>query len=246
MTPCVAAEPSTPHPEPSDHGFAMSIARTFRPALALAALALAAACASDVGTAPAGLSAAAPARSLGAVGTVFTVQLRAFPNDPIIPTDPLFPTDPLYGYGQLRVRLGAVVDDACLPPNPITPQPGTTVLSLCGRIFNEGGALYRGASIFLTQVGGDGWIQVAQLNGTIPTDPCRRYEIGGASLVSDALAADMIANPTKYLINFEGDVSGERTTISGVFDGSAWGPVGTRPETDPYFASKVCSVNITP
>ncbi|HEU4722351.1 MAG TPA: hypothetical protein VFS59_13410 [Gemmatimonadaceae bacterium] len=230
----------------------MTTLRTLRPALALAALALAAACASDAGTAPAELTADAPARSLGAVGTVFTAQLRAFPNDPIFPTDPVipndpvFPNDPLYGYGQVRIRLGSVVDDTCLPPSPITPQPGTTVLSLCGRIFNEGGARYRGAGIYLTQVGGDGWIQVAQLNSTIPTDPCRRYEIGGAALVSDALAADMIANPTKYLINFEGDVSGERTTISGVFDGSAWGPVGARPETDPYFAAKVCSVAITP
>jgi hypothetical protein len=224
----------------------MTIARTFRPALVLAALALAAACASDAGTAPAMLTAGAPVRLLGDVGSVFTVQLRAFPNDPLIPTDPVFPTDPLYGYGQLRVRLGSVVGDACLPPSPITPQPGTTLLSVCGRIFNEGGALYRGGAIFRTQVGGDGWIQVAQLDGQIPTDPCRRYEIGGAVVVSDAIAADMVVNPTKYLVNFDGDVGGEATSIGGAFDGSAWGPVGARPETDPYFTSKVCNVTITP
>lgn len=218
----------------------MLTARTLRPALALAALALAGACASDAGTAPADLTPVAPARSLGAVGSVFTVQLRAFPNDPIIPTDPL------YGFGQLQVRLGSLVDDSCLPPNPVTPQPGETRLSLCGRIFNEGGALYRGGAIYQAELGGDGLILITQLGGAFPTDPCRRYEIGGAVVVSDAIAADMTTNPTRYVVNFEGDVGGETTSIGGAFDGTAWGPVGTRPETDPYFSSKVCSVAITP
>ena len=162
-------------------------------------------------------------------------------------TSPSFPTDPVYGYGHLQVRLGSVVGDACLPPNPITPQPGTTVLSLCGRIFNEGGALYRGGGLYAGSPGlGDGYVQVATFNGAIPNDACRRYEIAGSTIVSDALAADMIANPTKYTVQFDGDVLGEATAVGGAFDGSAWGPVGSRPETDPYFSAKVCSVALTP
>jgi len=56
----------------------------------------------------------------------------------------------------------------------------------------------------------------------------------------------MTTNPTWYVVNFEGDVGGQTTSIGGAFDGTAWGPVGTRPETDPYFSAKVCSVAITP
>jgi hypothetical protein len=224
----------------------MSTLRTVRP-LALAAITVAlAACASDTGTAPSAMSPTGPARAIGTFGSVFTVQLRAFPNDPLYPTDPIIPTDPIYGFGNLQVRLGSLVDDRCLPPSPITPQSGETLLSVCGRIFNEGGALYRGGSIWMTQVGGDGSILIAEFGGTIPNDPCRRYEIGGAVVVSDATAADMIANPTRYFVHFGGDVGGEATAIGGAFDGSAWGPVGTRPETDPFFSAKVCSVAITP
>ena len=56
----------------------------------------------------------------------------------------------------------------------------------------------------------------------------------------------MIANPTKYKVQFDSDVLGEATAIGGAFDGSAWGPVGTRPETDPFFSAKVCSVAVKP
>ena len=219
----------------------MSTTRALRSALALAALAFPlAACASDAGTAPSTMTAAGPARAVGTFGSVFNVQLRALPPNPIIPTDPL------YGFGNLQVRLGSLVDDSCLPPNPVTPQPGETLLSVCGRIFNEGGALYEAGGIYMAELGGDGSIAIVQFGGTIPSAPCRRYDLGGAVVVSDAIAADMIANPTRYTVNFEGDVSGESTSIGGAFDGSAWGPVGTRPETDPYFSAKVCSVAITP
>jgi len=224
----------------------MSTFRTLRP-LAPVTLAIAfLACVPDAGTAPSTMTAGAPSRAIGTFGSVFTVQLRAFPTDPLFPTDPTIPTDPIYGFGNLRVRLGSLVDDSCLPPNPITPQPGQTLLSLCGRIFNEGGALYRGGAIYMNQVGGDGTILVAQFANTYPVDPCRRYEIGGALVVSDAIAADMVANPTRYLVNFDGSVGGEPTSIGGAFDGSAWGPVGTREETDPFFGSKVCNVDVTP
>jgi hypothetical protein len=30
-----------------------------------------------------------------------------------------------------------------------------------------------------------------------------------------------------------------------LLNGAAWGPVGSRPETDPFFAEKVCSVTVT-
>jgi hypothetical protein len=41
-------------------------------------------------------------------------------------------------------------------------------------------------------------------------------------------------------------IGGSPTRIGGLLDGSAWGPVGARPETDWYFAEKVCSVAVTP
>ena len=228
----------------------MSTPSTIIPRVALAALSLAiAACVPDAGTAPAGLTPSAPARSLGAVGTVFNLQLRAFPNDPVFPTDPLIPTDPIYGSGNLHIRLGSVVGDACLPPNPITPQPGTTLLAVCGRIFNAGGALYRGGGIYQTNLFGDGFVQVAAFNGTLPPNPCHRYDVAGTVTVSDAIASDMILNPNQYLVRMDGDVAGTTTQIAGLFDGSAWGSA-TQPgdpyqPSDPYFAEKVCTAAIT-
>jgi len=223
----------------------MFTARTIRLRVAFATLSIAlAACASDAGTAPTSLAPATPDRSLAAVGSVFNLQLRAFPNDPV------FPTDPLYGSGNLHIRLGSVVDDACLPPNPITPQPGTTLLSLCGRIFNAGGALYRGGGIYQTNLFGDGFIQVAAFNGALPPNPCHRYDVAGTVTVSDAVAADMILNPTHYLVRMDGSVSGTTTAIAGLFDGSAWGsaasPTDPYQPGDPFFAEKVCAVAITP
>jgi hypothetical protein len=221
----------------------MSTTRTLRSGLVLAALSLAA-CAPDAGTSPTSLAPGAPGRSLGAVGSVFNLQLRPYP------TDPIFPNDPLYGAGNLHIRLGSVVGDACLPPNPITPQPGTTVLAICGKIFNAGGALYRGGGIYQTNLLGDGLIQVAAFNGTIPNDPCHRYDVAGSVTVSDAIATDMIVNPTHYLVRMDGNVSGTTTAIAGLFDGSAWGltarPGDTYQTSDPYFAEKVCAVAITP
>ena len=214
-----------------------------RVAFAVFALAIAA-CSPDAGTAPTSLAPATPDRSLGAVGSVFNLQLRAFPNDPV------FPTDPLYGSGNLHIRLGSVVGDACLPPNPITPQPGTTALAVCGKIFNQGGALYRGGGIYQANLFGDGFIQVAAFNGVLPPNPCHRYDVAGTVTVSDAVAADMILNPTHYLVRMDGAVSGTTTAIAGLFDGSAWRSA-TQPgdpylPSDPYFAEKVCTVAITP
>ena len=121
-------------------------------------------------------------------------------------------------------------------------------MSVCGRIFNEGGALYEGGAIYLLGDGlGDTFsIQVASFNNTIPNDACRRYEIAGAVAVPDAVAADMVAQTTSYAVIFDGDVGGSPTRIGGRFDGSAWGLVGQRVETDPFFAEKVCGVSITP
>jgi hypothetical protein len=220
----------------------MSNARAARATLAATAIALATACTPETGTAPAALTPSAPNRVLSDAGSVFTLQLRS------IPTDPIFPNDPVYGYGHLQIRLGSLVDLSCLPPNPITPQPGYTVLSLCGRIFNEGGALYRGGAIYKADLdlGGDGFVTVATFGGPFPTEPCRRYDISGGVMVPESIAADMIVNTTDYRVLMDGDVAGAPTRIGGAFDGSAWGPVGTRPESDPYFAAKVCGVAITP
>lgn len=223
----------------------MTRARTVRARLVLGALSISiAACVPDAGTAPAGLAPRTPDLSLGAVGTVFNLQLRAFPNDPV------FPTDPTYGSGNLHIRLGSVVGDACLPPSPITPQPGTTLLAVCGKIFNAGGALYRGGGIYQTNLFGDGFVQVAAFNGTLPPNPCHRYDVAGSITVSDAVASDMIVHPSQYQVRMDGDVAGTTTAIAGLFDGSAWG-TATRPgdpyqPSDPYFAEKVCAVAITP
>jgi len=235
----------------------MSTASTTRSSLALMALALAvAACATDGGTTPTGLAPRSPALTLAAAGTVFDIQLRAYP------VDPIFPTDPLFGAGNLQIRLGSTIGDSCFPNSPIVPQPGTTRLSLCGRIFNPGGALYRGGGIYQTNLFGDGFVQVATFNGAMPNDPCHRYDLAGSVTVSDAIASDMIVNPSQYQVRVDGSVLGTPTRLAGTFDGRAWGSVAAptdpyRPgdpyspgdpyqPSDPYFAAKVCTVAITP
>ncbi|HEV8217192.1 MAG TPA: hypothetical protein VGP95_15195 [Gemmatimonadaceae bacterium] len=202
--------------------------------------AMTAGCSSDSGTAPA-LSAPHTPRLALAAFDVMTVQLRALPPNPVLPPNPIF------GYGHLQIRLGSSLDDSCLPPNPISPQPGFTLVSVCGRIFNEGGALYKGGAIYLTGGLGDSFnLPVAFFNGAVPNDPCRRYDIAGAIEVPDAVASNMVAHTTSYSVLFDGDVGGSATRIGGLLDGSAWGPVGERPETDPYFAEKICTVAVTP
>lgn len=221
----------------------MVVTNARRIAVAVVALvAIATACSPDTGTAPNSSAVRAPDLALAPSQTVVTLQLRALPPNPILPPSPIF------GYGHLQLRLGATLDDTCLPPNPITPQPGFTLMSVCGRIFNEGGALYKGGAIYMLGDGlGDTFsVLVASFNNTIPNDPCRRYEIAGAAAVPDGVAADMVAHTTSYAVIFDGDVGGSATRIGGRFDGSAWGAVGARPETDPYFAEKVCSVSIAP
>lgn len=215
--------------------------RTTRSRLVIGALTIGvAACSTDVGTAPTRLTPAAPDRALGPTSSVFDVQLRAFPNDPALPPNPV------YGFGNLQIRLGSLVDNSCLPPNPVTPQPGMTLVSVCGKIFNAGGALYQGGGIYTApSLFSDGVI-VADFNGTRPANACRRYDVAGAVLVADALAAAMIANPTGYQVRFDGSILGSSTRLGGLLDGSAWGPIGDRPETDPYFAAKVCTVAIAP
>ena len=208
--------------------------------VALAALSvLAAACAGDVTVGPRPAATAARDLQFGTVASVWNVQLRTLPPNPVRPGDPYF------GYGQLQLRAGAFVGDACLPPNPVTPQPGSTVVSLCGRIFNEGGAAYRGGGIYAVSLLGEGPGLIATFNGAVPNDPCRRYDLAGAVIVSDAVAADMLGNPTHYEVRLFGDIGGASTGIGGVLDGSAWGPVG-RAETDPFFTEKICSVVVTP
>ena len=81
-------------------------------------------------------------------------------------------------------------------------------------------------------------LQAAGLNVTSVQNPL--------TTLPDAVASDMAAHTTTYSVLFDGDVGGSTTRIGGLLDGSAWGPVGQRPETDPYFAEKVCNVAVTP
>ena len=219
----------------------MQIARNLSQHLAAVALALAAAaCAPDTGTAPASPAPTAPARQVGTFGSAFNVQLRTLPPSPILPPNPI------YGYGHLQIRLGSLIDNSCLPPNPISPQPGMTMLTVCGRIFNEGGALYVGGGIYSGGPATEGPGLVVSFGGELPPNPCRRYDLSGIVMVPDEIATDMALNPNVYQVRMNGDVGGTTTAIAGLLDGSAWGTVGTRPETDPYFAEKVCTVAITP
>jgi len=65
--------------------------------------------------------------------------------------------------------------------------------------------------------------------------------------VSDAVAAAMVANPGGYQVRITGMAPvGGATFIGGRLDGQAWGPVGERTETDPFYAEKVCQVAIAP
>ena len=209
--------------------------------LAIAIAVTTAACSSDVSTAPSTSAISAPALEVGSLDRMYTVQLRAFPNDPLLPPNPI------YGWGHLQLRLGATLGDSCFPTDPVSPAPGTTLLTVCGRIFNEGGALYRGGAIYTVPSDlGEGPAFVASLNGAYPVDPCRRYDIGGAVVVSDVIAEDMVADPSRYQVVMDGDALGTSTAIGGLFTGTAWGPVGTRPESDPFFAAKVCNVVVTP
>jgi len=176
-----------------------------------------------------------------ATSSVFTLQLRS------LPASPIAPTDPYYGYGNLQLRIG----DSCSPGDPYSPPSGFTALSVCGKIFNGGGALYKGGGIYLIDALGDSFnFLIASFNGALPPNPCHRYDVAGSAVVSDAVAADMIANPKNYAVRFDGQVGVSTTRIGGRFDGTAWGSVN-RPgdpyqPSDPYFAEKVCAVAIAP
>jgi hypothetical protein len=226
--------------------------RALAAAALLAGLAGLVACSAEPTAAPAGAEAATPALAISGFSTVIPIQLRGLPPNPILPPSPI------YGWGNLQLKVNVAEGDACLPPSPITPEPGTTAVAVCGKIFNEGGARYVGGGLYtVPSVFGEGPGLVATFGGAVPPDACRRYDIGGSIVVSDAIAADLVASPASYQVLFDGfvpagaSVTSDGTTsgatqIGGRLDGSAWGPVGERPATDPYFAVKVCAVSITP
>jgi len=215
----------------------MSTAKPSRQ-VSVAAIALAiltAACAPDAVTSPGASTGSSPKLAIS-VSRVFTVQLRARPGDPY------------YGYGNLQVYLG----NSCRPGDPYSPAPGFTALSLCGKIFNGGGALYTGGGIYWTGGGlGDVFdVLVTPFSGALPPNPCHRYDVAGLVVVPDAVAADMLTNTTSYAVRFDGQVGSSTTRIGGRLDGTAWGSV-SRPgdpyqPSDPFFAENVCSVAITP
>lgn len=202
------------------------------------------ACASEP-TDPGPTNLTGSAAVISAFSTVLPVQLRGFP------TDPLLPPNPIYGWGNLQLKVNVSAGDACLPPNPVSPEPGTTAIAICGRIFNEGGARYVGGGLYrLPGLGEEGPAQVAAFGGVIPSGACRRYDLSGAVLVSDFVAQEMVSSSAGYAVQFDGFVDAGTTTgatrIGGRLDGSAWGPAGERAATDPFFAAKVCEIVITP
>ena len=214
------------------------------PLATLSVVAAVVACSPDAATAPAALTVGSPKHAI-ATSSLLTLQLRAVPPNPIQPAEPYF------GFGNVQLRIGALLGDSCVPPNPISPEPGSTLVSVCGKIFNGGGALYKGGGIYATGGLGDVFdIPIAPFNGAVPPNPCHRYDVTGAVLVSDAVAADMIANTASYAVRFDGEAGGSTTRIGGRFDGQAWGSVANPTDpfgpADPYFAEKVCNVAVTP
>jgi len=202
------------------------------------------ACSPDTTTAPGATTVDSPKLAI-ATSSVLTVQLRTLPPNPTAPTDPYF------GSGQLQLRLGALLGDSCLPANPITPQPGFTLVTVCGKIFNGGGALYKGGGIYVSGGLGDVFeFLIAPFNGAVPLNPCHRYDIKGVVLVPDAIAADMVVHTSSYAVRFDGAVNGSTTRIGGRLDGTAWGSAASPGDpyqpSDPYFAEKVCNVAVTP
>jgi len=54
-------------------------------------------------------------------------------------------------------------------------------------------------------------------------------------------------SPNRYQVIFDAATpGGTETQIGGLLDGSAWGPIGVRPEQDVFFQSKVCAIDIVP
>jgi len=173
------------------------------------------------------------------VASLFNVQIRAVPPNPVVPPNPT------YGWGNLQIRMSPI--DPCVPPNPVVPI-GVTLVAVCGKIFNDGGVRYVAGGLYQLQTGGEdvGLPElVASFNSLTPTEPCRRYELAGSILIADALAADIQTSPSKYLVLFDGLTPDNKPTqIGGRLDGSAWGPIGERTDADPFYAQKVCNIAI--
>jgi hypothetical protein len=194
------------------------------------------ACSPDVaGPTPTGRA----ATTVAGVASLFNVQIRALPPDPVVPPNPI------YGWGHLQIRMSPL--DPCVPPNPIVPA-GMTLVAVCGKIFNDGGVRYvAGGLDLLPPVSEDVGPPelVASFDSQVPADPCRRYELGGSILIDDALAADIQTFPSKYAVSFDGLTPDDTPTqIGGRLDGSACGPIGERTETDQFYAQKVCDISI--
>jgi hypothetical protein len=164
---------------------------------------------------------------------IFNVQLRTLPG---------FAT---LQWGYLQIRMMPV--DPCVPPNPVVPQ-GETLIGVCGRIFNEGGAAYSGGGLYTVPTSFDELpILLAPFNSTAPVDPCRRYDLGGYITVPDEVAGNLLAEPSRYQVIFDAATpDGTETQIGGRLDGLAWGPTGVKSEQDAFFGSNVCAIDIAP
>ena len=71
------------------------------------------------------------------------------------------------------------------PAQPITPQPGTSVISVCGKIFNEGGAIYTGGGIYVSDALGDSF---ATLIASSPVRS-RTTRVAAVALAASAVPA---------------------------------------------------------
>ena len=180
-----------------------------------------------------------PAAVVAGLATLFNVQIRA------VPPTPTVPPNPVYGWGHLQLWLAAT--DLCVPPNPVVPA-GLTLVSVCGKIFNDGGVRYVAGGLYELQSGGQDIgvpALVASFEALQPTGPCRRYELAGSMLIADALADESQLSPSRYVVLFDGLTAGDQPTqIGGRLDGTAWGPIGERLDTDPFYAQKVCDISI--
>lgn len=207
----------------------MSLDRTRLAPLAALALCTLAACES-----PATPAASVPAMVLAGNSGIFNVQLRTVPGFAVL------------SWGHLQVNLTPV--DPCVPPNPTVPA-GQTLVAVCGRIFNEGGAIYSGGGLYTVPISFDELPTLLASFNTLaaPVDPCRRYDLGGYILLADETADQLLAQPARYQVLFDAaDAAGTETQFGGLLDGSAWGPAGARPEQDVFFAGNVCKISIQP
>ena len=170
--------------------------------LAIALAVTTGACSPDAGTSPSTSAIAAPALVVGSLDRRYTVQLRAFPTDPVVPPNPI------YGWGHIQLRLGATLSDSCFPNDPISPAPGSTLLTVCGRIFQR----RRGA---VSRWRDDRCNGLHQRDGTTAVE--------SSSIAESSAASTSVVDDASNESSDPADESGFSTAASRAFETSADG-----------------------